>query len=73
MVHPSSTVVRPKLKPVPISEIPPEAEPRQVSIPAAARPGATTVGGVIRRFVEVVLAGLVIFSDDEAPDILEKS
>ena len=57
-------------RPPPISDKPPALEPRQVSMPAAVRPGATTVGGVINRFVEVVLAGLVILMADEAPDVL---
>src|SRR5580692_200292 len=70
MVHPSSTVVRPKLKPPPMTDTPPEFEPRQVSMPAAARPGAITVGGVISRLVEVVLAGLVMLMAADAPDEL---
>src|ERR1700691_1724470 len=49
MVQPSSTLVLPNVKPPPISDMPPAAEPRQVSIPAAVRPGATTVGVVVRR------------------------
>src|ERR1700677_4712558 len=70
MVHPSSTLVAPKVRPPPITDKPPDAEPRQVSTPAAARPGGTTVGVVIRRLV--VLAGLVTLSADEAPDVLPK-
>jgi hypothetical protein len=37
-----------------MTETPAEAEPRQVSIPAAARPGATTVGVVVILAVEDV-------------------
>jgi hypothetical protein len=47
---------------------PPAAEPRQVSTPAAARPGATTVGVVIKRAVDVVLAGLLMATLEVAPD-----
>ena len=39
-------------------------------MPAAARPGAITVGGVINRLVEVVFAGLVILIADDAPDVV---
>jgi hypothetical protein len=52
--------------------MPPDAEPRQVSTPAAARPGATTVGVVIRWFVEFVTGGSLILTDDDAPDVLPK-
>src|SRR5665213_1468874 len=70
MVHPSSTLVLPKVRPPPITDRPPDAEPRQVSTPAAARPGGTTVGVVTRRLV--VLAGFVMSIADEAPDVLPK-
>jgi hypothetical protein len=48
-------------------ERPPVAEPRQISMPAAARPGATTVGGVISRFLESVLARLLILTAESRP------
>jgi hypothetical protein len=56
--------------PPPITDKPADAEPRQVSTPAAARPGATTVGVVIKWFVEV--AGLLMSTVDAAPDVLPK-
>lgn len=43
----TSGVVPPNEIPVPSQLPPPETEPRQVSIPAAARPGANTVGTVV--------------------------
>jgi hypothetical protein len=70
MLHPSSGVVPPSVRPVPIRERPPDAEPRQVSIPAAVRPGATTVGGVMSLVVEVVWAGLLISTAEFAPDVV---
>jgi hypothetical protein len=53
-----------------MTDRPADAEPRQVSTPAAARPGATTVGVVVRRLV--VVAGLLISTADDAPDVLPK-
>ena len=38
------TVVEPPVMPKPTAETPPDAEPRQVSKPAAAKPGATMLG-----------------------------
>jgi hypothetical protein len=69
-VQPESTMVLPNVSPPPITDRPADAEPRQVSMPAAARPGATTVGVVIRRFVEFAFAGLLILTVDIAPDEL---
>jgi len=60
--------VAPKVMPPPITDRPPEAEPRQVSMPAAARPGAATVGVVIT--CAVVFAGLLMSTIDDAPDVL---
>src|ERR1700691_1824131 len=70
MVQPESTIVLPTVRQPPITDRPADAEPRQVSTPAAARPGATTVGVVIRWFVE--FAGLLISTVDIAPDVLPK-
>src|SRR6201996_8477614 len=42
--QPGSGIVVPKLNPVPTNAPPPETDPRQVSSPAAARPGAATLG-----------------------------
>jgi hypothetical protein len=51
-----------------MADRPPEAEPRQVSTPAAARPGATTVGAEITRLV--VLAGSLELITAIEPDVL---
>src|SRR5580698_6580666 len=63
-------MVLPYVSPPPITDRPADAEPRQVSTPAAARPGATTVGVVIRRFVEFALPGLLTLTIAIAPDEL---
>ena len=42
--QPGSGIVVPKLNPVPTNAPPPETDPRHVSSPAAAKPGATTLG-----------------------------
>ena len=46
----------PKLNPVPTNEPPPETDPRHVSSPAAAKPGAKAVG----TFLSVCLAGTLL-------------
>src|SRR6516165_2539216 len=56
VVQLGSGTVPPNEIPVPSQEPPPETEPRQVSIPAAARPGAKTVG----TFVIDWLAGMLL-------------
>src|SRR6516164_5128262 len=56
VVQLGSGTVPPNEIPVPSQEPPPETLPRQVSIPAAARPGAKTVG----TFVMDWLAGMLL-------------
>jgi hypothetical protein len=69
-VHPGSGIVEPIVSPVPISDRPPDAEPRHVSTPAAARPGATTVGGVVSLVVVLTFAGSLMLTMDIAPDVV---
>src|ERR1700756_4283911 len=54
--QPGSGIVVPKLNPVPTNAPPPETDPRHVSSPAAAKPGATTLG----TFLTVCSAGTVL-------------
>jgi hypothetical protein len=54
--QPASGIVVPKLNPVPTNATPPETDPRHVSSPAAAKPGATTLG----TFLIVCSAGAVL-------------
>src|SRR3974390_1405708 len=56
VVQLGSGTVPPNAIPVPSQDPPPETLPRQVSIPAAARPGAKTVG----TFVMDWLAGMLV-------------
>src|SRR5947209_19090644 len=54
--QPGSGIVVPKLNPVPTNAPPPETDPRQVSSPAAAKPGPT----MPRTFLTVSSAGTVL-------------
>src|ERR1700739_3900951 len=45
--QPGSGIVVPKLNPVPTNAPPPETDPRHVSSPAAAKPGATMPGTLL--------------------------
>src|SRR5580698_934393 len=66
--QPGSGIVVPKLNPVPTNAPPPETDPRHVSSPAAAKPGATTPGTLLT----VCSAGtvlLVVIAATPSPEI----
>src|ERR1700742_1379128 len=66
--QPGSGIVVPKVNPVPTTAPPPETEPRQVSSPAAARPGAPTLGTFLTGWSAGTVLLLTIFAVPPCPE-----